>query len=62
MKERQEGRQGGKYIHIYDCEGNPVKKLILDHYIMGIYIDEKDATVYALDINNDEPLFKAKLP
>jgi hypothetical protein len=53
---------GGKYIYVFDYQGNPVEKITLDRRIGTIYVDEKNKLIYALDVNSDSPLFVAQLP
>lgn len=57
---RQNGQQpdGGKYIYVFDLKGNPLCKYVLDHYIYGIWVDEKTKTIIATDVNNDQPIIK----
>ncbi|MEJ5995228.1 BF3164 family lipoprotein [Pedobacter sp. Du54] len=40
----------GKYVYIYDWEGNPIKKLNLDRYVSCISIDRGNKTIYAFDV------------
>lgn len=46
--------QGGKYIHVFDFEGNPVKRYELDRYITGIHVDEKNGLALGTDINEEQ--------
>lgn len=41
-----------KYIHVYDWDGNPVKKIILDRNIMAIAVSKDDKTLYSFDPNS----------
>ena len=41
----------GNYIYIYDWDGNPIRKLILDRYIQGMAVSKYNNTLYAFDIN-----------
>ncbi|MBG7631548.1 MAG: hypothetical protein IZT56_14115 [Bacteroidetes bacterium] len=43
--------QYGKFIYVYDWEGNPVKKIILDRHIYAIGISDDDKTLYSHDLN-----------
>lgn len=47
---------GGKYINVFDLNGNPVKQYILDREITGFYIDEAAHTLWGTDINNEEQI------
>jgi hypothetical protein len=61
MSERDEKAQGGKTIYVFDYEGKPVKKITLDRRISCLYIDDEERVMYALDLNSDEPLYRARL-
>jgi hypothetical protein len=56
-----EAKKGGKFIYIYDYSGRPLKKIILDRWITGLYIDTNTSIVYMLDANSDQPLFTLPL-
>jgi hypothetical protein len=47
---------GGEYIYVFDLKGNPVRKYILDRHVNGLFVDEAAQTIYATDVNNDQPL------
>ena len=49
---------GGRFIYVFDHEGNLRKKFILDHAIYGIDIDEERNTIIATDINSDNPIIE----
>lgn len=40
-----------RHIYIYDWDGNPVRKLILDRQIEGLAVSENDSVIYAFDVN-----------
>lgn len=42
----------GKYIFIYDWDGKPIKKLVLDKYIFSIGVSKDNKTIYSYDNNN----------
>lgn len=42
----------GKQIYIYDWEGNPIKKIILDRDVLSLAVSEDDKTIYIYDVNN----------
>jgi hypothetical protein len=54
-------KEGGNMLEVYDLQGNPLCRYILDKYITGFCVDEKDNTMLALDINSNKPLIKYKL-
>jgi hypothetical protein len=39
----------GKYIYVYDWNGNPIKKLNLDRRISGLAVSKDDKTMYSYD-------------
>lgn len=49
---------GGNNIYVFDHEGNPVRKYILDHYIYSLHVNEEGGYFYALDLNQNDPLLK----
>jgi len=53
--------EGGNMLEVYDLQGNPLCRYILDKYITGFCVDEKDNTMLALDINSNKPVVKYKL-
>lgn len=53
---------GGQFIYVFDLNGNPVCKYILDKYIYGIYIVEGNHLIWATDVNNDQPIVKYNIP
>lgn len=57
---QQSGRlpDGGKCIYVFNLEGEPLCKYILDHYIYGIWVDESTKTIIATDVNNNQPILK----
>jgi len=40
-----------KCIFVYDWDGNPIRKLVLNRQIQGIAVSEDDITMYAFDVN-----------
>ena len=48
--------EGGNMLEVYDLQGNPLYRYILDKYVTGFCVDEKDNTMLALDINSNKPL------
>lgn len=53
--------EGGNMLEVYDLLGNPLCRYILDKYITGFCVDEKNNTMLALDINSNKHLVKYKL-
>jgi hypothetical protein len=56
MKDPSKIVDGGEYIYVFDLKGNPVCKYTLDRYINGLFVDETAQTIYATDVNNDQPI------
>lgn len=53
---------GGQFIHIYSHTGVPVCRLILDHFIYGIDVDEENGVIWATDVNSDEQIVRYSIP
>ena len=53
---------GGEYIHIYNLNGEPICRLVLDHAIYGIDVDEENKIIWATDVNSEEQILKFQLP
>lgn len=53
---------GGRYLCVFDHDGNPVKRYTLDHAIYSIAIDEQTGTIIATDVNSDHPIIKLQMP
>lgn len=49
-------QEGGRYIRVFDLKGNPVREYILDRYITGFSVDEKNRRIIGLDVNSDQPI------
>lgn len=53
---------GGEYIHVYAHDGTPIYRLVLDHAIYGIDVDEENGIIWATDVNTEEQIVKYQLP
>ena len=53
---------GGRYIYVFDLQGTPVKKYILDRPIYGIDINEQTNTITATEVDSDNPIIEFKIP
>ncbi|MDP3441914.1 MAG: BF3164 family lipoprotein [Ignavibacteria bacterium] len=42
----------GNCVYVYDWEGNPIRKLVLDRQIEGLVVSADDKTMYAYDVNS----------
>lgn len=49
---------GGKNIYVFDHDGHPVRKYILDHYVSGIDVHEEERIIFATDVNSNEPILQ----
>ncbi len=54
IRQREITVQGGNYIHVFDLEGNPVRRYELDRYITGFYVNETTGEVIGTDVNEDQ--------
>ncbi len=45
--------EGGNYIHVFDLEGNPIRRYELDCYITGFFVDEAAGEVIGTDVNEE---------
>lgn len=61
-KDPQGTPDGGEFIHVYNHEGVPVCRMILDCAIYGIDVDEKNGVIWATDVNSEEQIVKYQLP
>jgi len=48
--------RGGRFIHVYDFQGNPVCIYLLDRAVCGIDVHENEGLIYAVDANGDDPV------
>jgi hypothetical protein len=48
--------RGGRYIHVFDLQGQPVCRYILDRAVCGIDVHEDEQLIYAVDANSDDPV------
>lgn len=55
-------QDGGRYIYVFDLEGNPVQSFELDHYVYAIYLDPIRNKMIALDVNMDQPVLEYPFP
>lgn len=53
---------GGEYIHVYAHDGTPMCRLVLDHAIYGIDVDEENGIIWATDVNTEEQILIYSLP
>ena len=48
---REDDWNVSKYIYVYDWDGNPIKKLVLDRFVPLICVTENDKVIYSYDQN-----------
>jgi hypothetical protein len=48
--------RGGRFIHVFDLQGNPVCNYVLDRAVCGIDVHEEEQIIYAVDANSDDPI------
>jgi hypothetical protein len=48
---KKSGATYARYIYVYDWDGNPVRKLILDRQIEGLAVSKDNSVIYAFDVN-----------
>lgn len=49
-------KEGGRFVHVFDLVGNPVRKYVLDRHITGFHVDEEKGTMIGLDVNSNQPV------
>lgn len=49
-------KEGGRFVHVFDLKGNPVRQYLLDRYITGFHIDEENSMMIGLDVNSNQPV------
>ena len=52
----QKPESGGRFVCVFDRNGKPVHRYVLDRAVYGIHVDERTRTMLATDVNSDEPL------
>lgn len=55
-KRPDDQKEGGRYVHVFDLMGNPVRKYVLDRYLTGFHINEKEGMMIGLDVNSNQPI------
>ena len=61
-KDIEDTPDGGEYIHIYTHDGTPVCRLVLDHAVYGIHVNEEEGIIWATDVNTEEQIVKYRIP
>lgn len=65
LQQQKEGKstpEGGKYIYVYDLEGELKKIYELDKYINGFDIHEEEKVIYAIGSGDEDMVVKYRLP
>ncbi|EKU89384.1 BF3164 family lipoprotein [Bacteroides oleiciplenus] len=53
---------GGQSIYVFSLKGEPLRKYVLDRYVHGIWVDELQGIITAMDVNEDEPIVRYNIP
>lgn len=61
IRNQGKSEDGGRYIHVFDFNGDPVCRYILDQAVYGIHVDEKNGIIWATNVNADEQILKYKI-
>lgn len=56
IKQQKVTKEGGRYIHVFDLQGVPVRQYLLDRHITGFHVDEENSRIIGLDVNSDQPI------
>lgn len=60
-KQSPNAMDGGKFIYVFSITGEPLYKYTLDHFIYSIDVNEETKTIYAVDVNSNNPIKKYKI-
>ena len=60
-KQSPNAMDGGKFIYVFSITGEPMYKYTLDHHIYGIDVNEETKSIYAVDVNSNNPIIKYKI-
>ncbi|PRD46115.1 BF3164 family lipoprotein [Sphingobacterium haloxyli] len=55
-KRPEHHKEGGRFVHVFDLKGNPVRQYLLDRCITGFHIDEERGALIGLDVNSNQPI------
>lgn len=58
---REQSENGGRFIYVFDLQGNPVQKYTLDRAIYGIDVNEQTNTIIATEVESDDPIVEFKI-
>lgn len=61
IRNSNDSNDGGNLLHVFDLKGNPICQYVLDRYITGFTVDEKQNKIIALDVNGEHPLLEYQL-
>lgn len=56
--QRGDMTDGGWYVYVFSLEGMPLRKLLLEHYVHSVWLDEQKGIMITVDVNQDEPITK----
>ncbi|MBD1432864.1 hypothetical protein H8B06_08515 [Sphingobacterium sp. DN00404] len=55
-KRPDDHKEGGRFVHVFDLQGNPVRQYQLDRHLTGFHIDEEQGMMIGLDVNSNQPV------
>lgn len=55
-KRPEDHKEGGRYVHVFDLKGKPIRKYVIDRHITGFHIDEVSGKMIGLDVNSNQPV------
>ncbi len=55
-------KQGGNRFRIYNLQGKLLKEIRLDHFVLGLHVDESRHVFFATDVNADQQIVRYPLP
>lgn len=58
IKKQTNLKEGGQFIHVFDLDGNPITKFMLDRHITGFHVDEQNGRIIGLDVNSNQPILE----
>ena len=57
MQEGKKLAKGGKFVYVFNLEGKPLRKLVLDHSVFGLALQGERLYTTSLDNNNPVILY-----
>ena len=57
----EKGLEGGRYLYVFDLQGNPVRSFHLNRSVFGLSVNEKDGIVTCTTTDMDKPIVTLNL-